>query len=156
MTCKMAGVDEVGRGCIAGPVFAAAVILNSNIADEFVQASEEASYSSNSRPTVVEGDVPSVYVTGIGEGKLIFAKPGDSDDILPELSARMDRSSSNMDGRRVMIDLHNQEGWGRPPLAAGSKEGTMLEISASKALKLSSSSSAGARARCGQRCDGPT
>jgi len=27
----MAGVDEVGRGCLAGPVFAAAVILNNNI-----------------------------------------------------------------------------------------------------------------------------
>ena len=28
---KAAGVDEVGRGCLAGPVFAAAVILNNNI-----------------------------------------------------------------------------------------------------------------------------
>jgi len=28
---KIAGVDEVGRGCLAGPVFAAAVILNDNI-----------------------------------------------------------------------------------------------------------------------------
>ena len=28
---KLAGVDEVGRGCLAGPVFAAAVILNKNI-----------------------------------------------------------------------------------------------------------------------------
>ena len=28
---KMAGVDEVGRGCLAGPVFAAAVILNNDI-----------------------------------------------------------------------------------------------------------------------------
>ena len=28
---KKAGVDEVGRGCLAGPVFAAAVILNNNI-----------------------------------------------------------------------------------------------------------------------------
>ena len=27
---KIAGVDEVGRGCLAGPVFAAAVILNKN------------------------------------------------------------------------------------------------------------------------------
>ena len=27
----IAGVDEVGRGCLAGPVFAAAVILNKNI-----------------------------------------------------------------------------------------------------------------------------
>ena len=81
--------------------------------------------------------------TGIGNGKIIFAKPGDSDDILPELSARLERSSSNMTGRRVMIDLHNQEGWGRPPLAAGSKEGTMLEISASRAIKTSSLSKEG-------------
>ena len=28
---KVAGVDEVGRGCLAGPVFAAAVILNNKI-----------------------------------------------------------------------------------------------------------------------------
>jgi len=28
---KVAGVDEVGRGCLAGPVFAAAVILNKGI-----------------------------------------------------------------------------------------------------------------------------
>ena len=28
---KTAGVDEVGRGCLAGPVFAAAVILNNTI-----------------------------------------------------------------------------------------------------------------------------
>ena len=26
----IAGIDEVGRGCIAGPVVAASVILNSN------------------------------------------------------------------------------------------------------------------------------
>ena len=109
------------------------------ITKAMVKASEEASYSSKSRPTIKVGEVPSVYVTGIGDGKLIFAKPGDSDDILPELAARLERSSSNIDGKRVMIDLHNQEGWGRPPLAAGTKEGTILEISASKALKHSSS-----------------
>ena len=28
---KIAGVDEVGRGCLAGPVFSAAVILNEKI-----------------------------------------------------------------------------------------------------------------------------
>ena len=113
------------------------------IAKAMAEASEEADYSDSCYSTVCDGDVPAAYVTGIGEGKIIFAKPGDSDDILPELSARMERSSSNIDGRRVMIDLHNQEGWGRPPLAAGSKEGTMLEISASKALKLISSSKKG-------------
>ena len=42
-----------------------------------------------------------------------------------------------------MIDLHSQEGWGRSPLAAGTKEGAMLEISSFKALKLSKSSAKG-------------
>ena len=113
------------------------------IAKAMLLASEDAEYSKSCTSTVYDGKIPAAYVTGIGEGKIIFAKPGDSDDILPELSARLERSSSNMAGRRVMIDLHNQEGWGRPPLAAGSKEGTMLEISASKALKSSSLSKEG-------------
>ena len=113
------------------------------IGKAMVDASGEANYSDSCYSTVRDGNLPAAYVIGVGEGKIIFAKPGDSDDILPELSARMERSSSNIDGRRVMIDLHNQEGWGRPPLAAGSKEGTMLEISASKALKSISSSKKG-------------
>ena len=33
---KIAGIDEVGRGCLAGPVFAAAVILNSKINKRFL------------------------------------------------------------------------------------------------------------------------
>ena len=33
---KNAGVDEVGRGCLAGPVFAAAVILNININTKYI------------------------------------------------------------------------------------------------------------------------
>jgi len=113
------------------------------IAKAMVLASEDAEYSNSCNSTVYDGQIPAAYVTGIGNGKIIFAKPGDSDDILPELSARLERSSSNMNGRRVMIDLHNQEGWGRPPLAAGSKEGKMLEISASRAIKTSSLSKEG-------------
>ena len=113
------------------------------IAKAMVLASGDAEYSNSCNSTVHDGQIPAAYVTGIGNGKIIFAKPGDSDDILPELSARLERSSSNMTGRRVMIDLHNQEGWGRPPLAAGSKEGTMLEISASRAIKSSSLSKEG-------------
>ncbi len=49
------------------------------------------------------------------------------------------RSSSNYRENTQGVDLHNQEGWGRSPLAAGTKEGAMLEISAFKALKLSQS-----------------
>ena len=37
----VAGVDEVGRGCLAGPVFAAAVILNDNIDTKDIKDSKK-------------------------------------------------------------------------------------------------------------------
>ncbi len=40
----MAGVDEVGRGCLAGPVFAAAVILNKNIKTKEIKDSKKISF----------------------------------------------------------------------------------------------------------------
>ena len=42
-TRKIAGVDEVGRGCLAGPVFAAAVILNDNINTKDIKDSKKLS-----------------------------------------------------------------------------------------------------------------
>tara|TARA_B100000965_G_C19443520_1_gene691965 strand:- start:270 stop:863 length:594 start_codon:yes stop_codon:yes gene_type:complete len=41
---KIAGVDEVGRGCLAGPVFAAAVILNDNIVTKDIKDSKKISF----------------------------------------------------------------------------------------------------------------
>ena len=38
---KTAGVDEVGRGCLAGPVFAAAVILNNKINTKEIKDSKK-------------------------------------------------------------------------------------------------------------------
>ena len=38
---KIAGVDEVGRGCLAGPVFAAAVILNEKINNKDIRDSKK-------------------------------------------------------------------------------------------------------------------
>ena len=43
-TSKKAGVDEVGRGCLAGPVFAAAVILNKNINKKEIKDSKKISF----------------------------------------------------------------------------------------------------------------
>ena len=40
----MAGVDEVGRGCLAGPVFAAAVILNNKINTKDIKDSKKISF----------------------------------------------------------------------------------------------------------------
>lgn len=40
----MAGVDEVGRGCLAGPVFSAAVILNNNINIKGIKDSKKISF----------------------------------------------------------------------------------------------------------------
>ena len=41
---KTAGVDEVGRGCLAGPVFAAAVILSNNINIKNIKDSKKISF----------------------------------------------------------------------------------------------------------------
>ena len=41
---KQAGVDEVGRGCLAGPVFSAAVILNKNINLSGIKDSKKVSF----------------------------------------------------------------------------------------------------------------
>jgi ribonuclease HII len=40
----IAGVDEVGRGCLAGPVFSAAVILNDNIILDEIKDSKKISF----------------------------------------------------------------------------------------------------------------
>ena len=42
---KIAGVDEVGRGCLAGPVFAAAVILKNNIDIKNIKDSKKISFN---------------------------------------------------------------------------------------------------------------
>tara|TARA_B100000959_G_scaffold122179_1_gene128284 strand:+ start:21 stop:611 length:591 start_codon:yes stop_codon:yes gene_type:complete len=42
---KIAGVDEVGRGCLAGPVFAAAVILNNGIDTKDIKDSKKISFN---------------------------------------------------------------------------------------------------------------
>ena len=42
---KIAGVDEVGRGCLAGPVFAAAVILNNDINAKDIKDSKKISFN---------------------------------------------------------------------------------------------------------------
>ena len=42
---KIAGVDEVGRGCLAGPVFAAAVILNNGIDTKNIKDSKKISFN---------------------------------------------------------------------------------------------------------------
>jgi len=41
---KLAGVDEVGRGCLAGPVFAAAVILGKNINTKNIKDSKKITF----------------------------------------------------------------------------------------------------------------
>ena len=41
---KIAGVDEVGRGSLAGPVFSAAVILNNNIEIKSIRDSKKISF----------------------------------------------------------------------------------------------------------------
>ena len=45
-----AGCDEAGRGCLAGPVFAAAVILPDNFSDELLNDSKQLSEKQRDAP----------------------------------------------------------------------------------------------------------
>ena len=45
----IAGVDEVGRGSLIGPVYAAAVILNSNINKKELKDSKKLNKTKNQR-----------------------------------------------------------------------------------------------------------
>lgn len=38
-TCHLAGIDEAGRGCLAGPVVAAAVVISPNVAHDLYRSS---------------------------------------------------------------------------------------------------------------------
>ena len=53
--CIEAGCDEAGRGCLAGPVFAAAVILPDDFSNEWLNDSKQLSEKQRSRlRTVIE------------------------------------------------------------------------------------------------------
>jgi ribonuclease HII len=69
--CHVAGVDEVGRGCLAGPVVAAAVVLNPDrpipgLADSKVLTAEEreALYA------IIQAAAAAWSVTAIGPGEI--------------------------------------------------------------------------------------
>lgn len=55
--CMEAGCDEAGRGCLAGPVFAAAVILPDNFSNELLNDSKQLSEKQRARlRTVIENE----------------------------------------------------------------------------------------------------
>ena len=66
----MAGVDEVGRGSLAGPVFAAAVILNSNIKLKDIKDSKKIPFKKRiSLASYIKKN--SIYAIGIASAKEI-------------------------------------------------------------------------------------
>ena len=62
---KTAGVDEVGRGCLAGPVFAAAVILNNKINTKNIKDSKNfnINFGINLNPSNWRGSVYLLAIT---------------------------------------------------------------------------------------------
>ena len=67
---RIAGVDEVGRGCLAGPVFSAAVILNKKIDKKNIKDSKKISF----KKSILLADYikkNSIYAIGIATVKEI-------------------------------------------------------------------------------------
>ena len=81
---KIAGVDEVGRGCLAGPVFAAAVILNNNINTKGIEDSKKISFKNrmllskyikkNSTFAIAFASVEEIYKLNILNASLLSMK----------------------------------------------------------------------------------
>ena len=66
-----AGVDEVGRGCLAGPVVSAAVILKENVSLNLLKDSKKITF--NKRLKIAEHiKLNSYYSVGIASVKEIF------------------------------------------------------------------------------------
>ena len=64
--CIEAGCDEAGRGCLAGPVFAAAVILPDDFSNEWLNDSKQLSGKQRSRlRTVIEHEALAWAVASI-------------------------------------------------------------------------------------------
>ena len=78
---EIAGVDEVGRGCLAGPVFAAAVILNKNINTKDIRDSKKIHFpkrlllseyiKKNSTYAVASASVEEIYKINILNASLL-------------------------------------------------------------------------------------
>ena len=66
-----AGVDEVGRGCLAGPVVSAAVILKESINLDFLKDSKKISFK---KRQVISDHIKShsIYAVGLASVKEIF------------------------------------------------------------------------------------
>jgi ribonuclease HII len=52
-----AGIDEAGRGCLAGPVFAAAVILPNNPSDDLLQYLNDSKKLTHNRRTILRRQI---------------------------------------------------------------------------------------------------
>ena len=96
------------------------------IGSAMAKAAAGAEHGSGGRAAVSVGERPGAHALGLGEDLLLFAEPGDSDDIHPALGSILEGSATRGDGERLLVDLHNQEGWGRPPLPVGTAEGSAL------------------------------
>ena len=66
-----AGCDEAGRGCLAGPVFVAAVILPRNFRDEILTDSKQLSEKQRDRlRPIIETNAIAWAVADVGAGKI--------------------------------------------------------------------------------------
>lgn len=67
---RVAGVDEVGRGPLAGPVVAAAVIVGADVRNELLKLAGDSKMLSDKRKLVVDGLVRAHCIFGIGEASV--------------------------------------------------------------------------------------
>ncbi|MDA7501789.1 ribonuclease HII [Chitinophagales bacterium] len=95
---KEAGCDEAGRGCLAGPVFAAAVILKKSFKHEFLRDSKQLTDNQrNELRPIIEEEAISWGVTAVGPTEI------DEINILQASIEGMHRSLDKLEIRPRLI-----------------------------------------------------
>lgn len=113
------GVDEVGRGCLAGPVFAAAVIFQS---DKYILEVTDSKLISESRREQLSEFILSEHLVGIGSASV---EEIDQINILQASFLAMRRAieSLNLQTGHVLVDGHMKiphlKGFMQTPIVKG-------------------------------------
>lgn len=130
--CIEAGCDEAGRGCLAGPVFAAAVILPDNFSNELLNDSKQLSEKQRARlRPVIEREALAWAVAGADNHEI------DEINILNASILAMHRALDRLKVRpgHIIVDGNRFKKYGDiPHLCIVKGDGKYMSIAAASVL----------------------
>ncbi len=129
--CIEAGCDEAGRGCLAGPVFAAAVILPDNFSNELLNDSKQLTEKRYRLRSVIEQEALAWAVASVDNHEI------DQINILNASILAMHRALDQLSVRpeHIIVDGNRFKKYGEiPHLCIVKGDGKYMSIAAASVL----------------------